>query len=76
MGHRERNEAQDRAIKKGEEAYAQGLPLEANPYKRPTYALEGGKRHLIGGWSLWPFWKVGWEQGREKSRLTNPTRLG
>ena len=48
MGHREREAARTRAIKKGSIAKVTGVPREANPYKRD------------GVWSNWHSWDYGW----------------
>ena len=48
MGEKERRKRAARAYQEGRQAYQDGLPLDANPYK-------------ISDWGVGGFWRMGWE---------------
>jgi hypothetical protein len=66
MGHRERCEGRDRAIRKGREAFQAGVPIEANPYKEPRSIAGIFNTRAEGAWSLHPFWRMGWRQALDE----------
>jgi hypothetical protein len=62
MGHRQRVEARKRAWEKGEQAFRDGKPRDANPYKKPMFdRFARGS----GGWSLHPSWDCGYTSAQQ-----------
>lgn len=53
MGSRERWKANDRAKKRGEKAYQDGIPLDQCPY-------------VYSQWGLGFWWDMGWREAQQK----------
>jgi hypothetical protein len=65
MSSRQRAEAAARAIERGKKAFLDGQPMTSNPYKKPDYSDRGlGSVGYSGGWSLYPFWNLGYTEAR------------
>lgn len=56
MGHLDRQASMDRALRRGAQAFKDGEPKTANPYKPE------------GGWSMAPFWDIGWRDAEKEAR--------
>jgi hypothetical protein len=72
MSSRQRADAAMNAVAKGKAAHAAGQPITANPYKKPDYSDRGlGAVGYSGGWSLYPFWNMGYNEARNAADAAN-----